>query len=331
MRSARRRRARDANRARRQTLTRDEDRHGRASFGPPSDRCDVKRLATALTSHRASSRPMFKKVLIANRAEIAVADRAHLQAPGHGDGGHLQRRRRGRRALPRLRRGGAHRTRRRCADSYLNIAAILAAADATGADAIHPGYGLLSESPEFARAVRASRASPSSGPRPEVMLQAARPRRDARNRGQRRRARRRGQRARGGRTPRGRAGRFAEEFGYPVRGQDPARRRRHRPRRAWPERPGRARAALARTQRAQPGLGDGRCTWSAASSRAAPRRGRRCVADEQGDVDRARRPRVQRSARVAAPGRGVTRACLRRQRARRAHARSHLGRAPALR
>ncbi|MGZ3619836.1 MAG: ATP-binding protein, partial [Candidatus Binataceae bacterium] len=37
--------------------------------------------------------------------------------------------------------------------SYLNIAAIIEAARATGADAIHPGYGFLSERPEFARAV----------------------------------------------------------------------------------------------------------------------------------------------------------------------------------
>ena len=35
--------------------------------------------------------------------------------------------------------------------SYLNIAAILSAADITGADAIHPGYGFLSENSEFAR------------------------------------------------------------------------------------------------------------------------------------------------------------------------------------
>jgi acetyl-CoA carboxylase biotin carboxylase subunit len=37
--------------------------------------------------------------------------------------------------------------------SYLNIPAILEAAKATHADAIHPGYGFLSESPAFARAV----------------------------------------------------------------------------------------------------------------------------------------------------------------------------------
>lgn len=35
--------------------------------------------------------------------------------------------------------------------SYLNFAAILSAADITGADAIHPGYGFLSENAEFAR------------------------------------------------------------------------------------------------------------------------------------------------------------------------------------
>ncbi|MEG2388163.1 MAG: acetyl-CoA carboxylase biotin carboxylase subunit [Clostridia bacterium] len=34
--------------------------------------------------------------------------------------------------------------------SYLNMAAILSAATATGAQAIHPGYGLLSENPRFA-------------------------------------------------------------------------------------------------------------------------------------------------------------------------------------
>jgi len=40
-------------------------------------------------------------------------------------------------------------------DSYLNIPAILSAATITGADAIHPGYGFLSENAEFAEMVEA--------------------------------------------------------------------------------------------------------------------------------------------------------------------------------
>ena len=52
--------------------------------------------------------------------------------------------------------------------SYLNIAAIIEAARATGADAIHPGYGFLSERPEFARAVVAA-GIVFVGPPAEVM------------------------------------------------------------------------------------------------------------------------------------------------------------------
>ncbi len=53
-------------------------------------------------------------------------------------------------------------------ESYLRVEAILAAAKATGADAIHPGYGLLSENAGFARAVAAAGLT-FIGPPPEVL------------------------------------------------------------------------------------------------------------------------------------------------------------------
>ncbi|MCB1562175.1 MAG: acetyl-CoA carboxylase biotin carboxylase subunit [Alphaproteobacteria bacterium] len=51
-------------------------------------------------------------------------------------------------------------------DSYLNIPAILSAASLTGADAIHPGYGFLSENAQFARMVE-EHGFTFIGPKPE--------------------------------------------------------------------------------------------------------------------------------------------------------------------
>src|SRR5436309_2208957 len=42
------------------------------------------------------------------------------------------------------------------AESYLNIPRLIAAAEVAGAQAIHPGYGFLSENPHFAEVCRAS-------------------------------------------------------------------------------------------------------------------------------------------------------------------------------
>ncbi len=52
------------------------------------------------------------------------------------------------------------------AKSYLNVGAIITAAKGCGADAVHPGYGFLSESPELAQAC-ADEGLTFIGPRPE--------------------------------------------------------------------------------------------------------------------------------------------------------------------
>ena len=53
-------------------------------------------------------------------------------------------------------------------ESYLSIEEVMRVAKLSGADAIHPGYGLLSESPEFAEAC-AENGIVFIGPKPETM------------------------------------------------------------------------------------------------------------------------------------------------------------------
>ncbi len=55
----------------------------------------------------------------------------------------------------------------RSAESYLNVPAVISAAEITDVDAIHPGYGLLSENANFAEVCRASNIK-FIGPPPEV-------------------------------------------------------------------------------------------------------------------------------------------------------------------
>ncbi len=96
---------------------------------------------------------MFKKVLIANRGEIACRIERTLARLGiasvavHSDADQNALHVKG--AGEAVRIGPAP-----VKESYLNVDAILAAAKQTGADAIHPGYGLLSEKETFASAVR---------------------------------------------------------------------------------------------------------------------------------------------------------------------------------
>jgi acetyl-CoA carboxylase biotin carboxylase subunit len=109
---------------------------------------------------------MFRKVLVANRGEIALrvlnacrelgirtvaiyseADRDSLHVRYADEAICI--------GPPRL------------AESYLNVPAVISAAEIANVDAIHPGYGLLSENANFAEVCRASNIK-FIGPPPEV-------------------------------------------------------------------------------------------------------------------------------------------------------------------
>jgi acetyl-CoA carboxylase, biotin carboxylase subunit len=102
---------------------------------------------------RKSNRPPFRKILIANRGEIAARvirtcrrmGIASVAICSEADRGALHARMADEARLV----GPAP-----SAQSYLNIEAILKAARQSGADAIHPGYGFLSENPDFVEACR---------------------------------------------------------------------------------------------------------------------------------------------------------------------------------
>jgi acetyl-CoA carboxylase, biotin carboxylase subunit len=93
---------------------------------------------------------MFSRVLVANRGEIAVRVIRALHEMGveavgvysTADEGALHTR-----LADRAVRIGPP----PAAESYLNVASIIAAAQTTGCQAVHPGYGFLSENDEFVR------------------------------------------------------------------------------------------------------------------------------------------------------------------------------------
>jgi acetyl-CoA carboxylase biotin carboxylase subunit len=110
---------------------------------------------------------MFKKILIANRGEIALRvicackelgiPSVAVYSEADRDSLHV------RFADQSVCIGPP-----RSSDSYLNIPRIISTAEITNADAVHPGYGFLSENPNFAEVCETSQLT-FIGPRPEII------------------------------------------------------------------------------------------------------------------------------------------------------------------
>ncbi len=98
---------------------------------------------------------MFKKILVANRGEIAL--RVMRACKEMGISTVAVHSRADSRALHvKFADEAVCIGQNLAAESYLNFNRILAAAEVTGADAIHPGYGFLSENPDFAEMCESS-------------------------------------------------------------------------------------------------------------------------------------------------------------------------------
>ncbi|MCR4695376.1 MAG: acetyl-CoA carboxylase biotin carboxylase subunit [Pseudobutyrivibrio sp.] len=110
---------------------------------------------------------MFKRILIANRGEIAVRiiracmemniESVAVYSTADKECLHVKL------ATKSVCIGPA-----RAQDSYLNMDAIISAAKVTGCDALHPGFGFLSENPDFVRKCQEAGIT-FIGPSPEAM------------------------------------------------------------------------------------------------------------------------------------------------------------------
>jgi acetyl-CoA carboxylase biotin carboxylase subunit len=110
---------------------------------------------------------LFEKVLIANRGEIALRVARACRELGIQSVA-LYSTADAESAVVRFADEAVHIGPPHPGKSYLNIPNIIGAAQKTGADALHPGYGFLSEDPFFAE-ICANNGITFIGPKPEVM------------------------------------------------------------------------------------------------------------------------------------------------------------------
>ena len=110
----------------------------------------------------------FRKILIANRGEIAIRVRRAANEMGKSTVAVFAKE--DKLSLHRFKADEAYEIGEALGPvaSYLNINEIISVAIRAGADAIHPGYGLLSEKPEFAKACNKAGIS-FIGPTAEIM------------------------------------------------------------------------------------------------------------------------------------------------------------------